>query len=117
MSDGRLLLQLLMLDAGIVPDIKLSESYCGDPSSPWEFWSVKKPDNLDVMLESLSENDKKKVKRKFRKLWKKAAKKYRTDLSSSSKDFTSPSLKARRRASVKRMLQDSYYLGRNNKKE
>lgn len=108
MSIDRLVLQMLMLDAGIVPDVSLNPKIISDINDPWagwDQWSTTPPTSLDDMLKSLSDDDRKKAKRKFRKLWKKAEKAYGLDLSNSNKRFA-PSNKSRRRAVVKRLLRD-----------
>lgn len=106
MSDSRLLLQLLMLDAGIVPDISLNQSLAGNDYDPFASWSPEPPTSLDDLLSSLKPAERIRVKRKFRKLWKKAEKAYGIDLSGSSQRWETANIKARRRAVVKRLLRD-----------
>jgi len=98
MDSRNLLLQILMLDAGIVPDIENSTSVLSEDPYSFGFtgWHHK-PKTLDELLVSLSPDEKKVVQRRFRKLWKKAAKRYKLD----------PKLvrsKSERRHLVKKML-------------
>ena len=98
MNSRNLLLQILMLDAGIVPDVENSSTTPPEDSflSGYSGWHHK-PKTLDELLTSLSSDEKKVVQRRFRKLWKKAAKRY-------SLDHKTVRSKSERRHLVKRML-------------
>ena len=64
MSSSRdIMIQLLMLDAGIVPFDASTASYIHDPE---------KMNLIDKRIESLEPTERRMVKRKFRKLWRKA---------------------------------------------
>jgi len=59
------MLQFLMLDAGIIPDIDLFSTQLS-----------LKLNNIDNSMSSLSAEQQRIYKRRFRKLWRKAARKY-----------------------------------------
>ncbi len=87
-----------MLDAGIVPDTENSNMVRSEDPSLYSFTGrYNKTKTLDELLTSLSTDEKKVVQRRFRKLWKKAAKRYKLN----------PKLvksKSERRHLVKKML-------------
>jgi hypothetical protein len=92
-----LFLQILMLDAGIVPD---TSSPHDSPSDDFWDWDAVKPNSINVQLDTLSDEDQKKVKRRYRKLWKKACRRYGVD----PKSLKGPGFSSKKRYLVKRML-------------
>jgi len=74
MNSDKLLLQILMLDAGIAPDVQTSGPLHAEDT--FGFFYQPLPKTLDELLETLPLDERKAMKRKFRKLWKKAAKRY-----------------------------------------
>ena len=97
MNSEILFLQILMLDAGIVPDTSSSQSMISDDF--WD-WNTVKPDSINVQLSTLSTEDQKKIKRRYRKLWKKACRRFGIDPSS----LKGSGFSSRKRCLVKRML-------------
>lgn len=67
LSDDDMLLQLLMLEAGIVP-------FRTSPQGGLYSQPAEDADMIDRRIESLEPDQRRAVKRKFRKLWRKAAK-------------------------------------------
>jgi hypothetical protein len=96
MNSRNLLLQILMLDAGIVPDVDCDDHKSQEDVFGFTGW-YDKPKTLDGYLASISPAEKKLVQRRFRKLWRKACKRYGLD-PKRLKD------KASRRRYVKKML-------------
>ena len=80
MNSRNLLLQILMLDAGIVPDVgNESNRPQTDPRGLGLIGTVHKPKTLDDLFASLPQNEKKVLQRRFRKLWRKACRRYGMD--------------------------------------
>ena len=104
MNSRNVLLQILMLDSGIVPDVE--NSYSVDPEQDifgFSSWDYSNKKTVDELLSTLSKKEKKAACRKFRKLWRKACKRYDIDPGST----TAKSRSVRRHMVKKMLLEDS----------